>query len=52
MFKNRRGCVRENGGIRGVTEAVPFQAAAVEIRMVSGLLPVAMSSAIGLVCML
>ena len=35
----------------GVTEAVPFQATAVEIRVVSGLVPAAMSSAIGSVCM-
>ena len=45
------GRVRQRGGNCGVTEAAPFQAAAVEICMVSGLLPVAMSSAIGSVCM-
>ena len=45
------GRVRQRGGNWGVTEAAPFQAAAVEIGTVSGLVLAAMSSAMGSVCM-
>ncbi len=45
------GRVRQRGGNWGVTGAASFQAAAVEIRTVSVLLPGAISSAMGSVCM-
>ncbi len=46
-----KGRVRQRGGNWGVTGAASFQAAAVEIRTVSVLLPGAISSAMGSVCM-